>query len=141
VNSPWTEVFLGIIAVATLAIAIAQIAVIIAAGRVARRLERLADEFEREVKPIFGQLHAIGGDLGRAAALAAVQVERADKLFADVTVRIEQTLATLQTTMEVPAKQGRALIAGFRAALDALRDVRRGAGGRRRGEDEDALFI
>ena len=37
------DVFLGIIAAATLAIAIAQIGVMVVAGRLARRLERLTE--------------------------------------------------------------------------------------------------
>jgi uncharacterized protein YoxC len=134
-------VFLGVIAVATLAIAIAQIAVIVAAGRVARRLERIADEFEREIKPLFGHLNAIGGDLSRAASLAAVQVDRADKLFADVASRIDKTLNSVQATIDGPARQGRALMSGFRAAIEALRELRQGRARRGRGEDEDALFI
>jgi hypothetical protein len=141
VSSPWTDVFLGIIAVATLAIAITQIAVIVAAGRVARRLERIADEFEREIKPIFGHLNAIGGDLSRAASLAVVQVERADTLFADVASRIDKTLNSVQATIDGPARQGRALMSGFRAAMEALREMRHGRARRGRGEDEDALFI
>ena len=134
--------FLGIIAVATLAIAVAQIAIIVAAGRVARRLERLADEFDREVRPLFGHLNAIGADLTRAAALATVQVERADRLFADVAARVEDTLATVQVTVGAPVRQGRALLSGFRAAIGVLREFRQGARGRRgRSEDDDALFI
>ena len=39
----WSVVFLGVIAAATFATAIIQIAVIVAAGRLARRVERLAD--------------------------------------------------------------------------------------------------
>jgi len=68
------EVLLGVIALATLASAITQIGVIVAAGRVARRVERLADQFEQDLKPIFGHLNAIGRDASRAAALATEQV-------------------------------------------------------------------
>ena len=41
---------------------IAQIGVLVAAGRLARRVERLADQFEHELKPMFGHLNAIGRD-------------------------------------------------------------------------------
>ena len=40
----WRDVFLGVIAVATLAIAIAQVGVIIAAGLMARRVGRMVDQ-------------------------------------------------------------------------------------------------
>jgi archaellum biogenesis protein FlaJ (TadC family) len=138
----WRDVFLGVIAVATLAIAVAQIAVIVAAASAAKRLGELADTFEREVKPLVGHLNAIGRDAARAAQLATAQVERADKLFADVAQRFEQTLAGVEASISAPAREGRALLSAFRAAFQALRELRRDGRGRQgRGDDEDALFI
>jgi hypothetical protein len=136
----WPEVFLGIIAVATLVMAIVQIGVIVAAGRLARRVDRLADQVEHELKPLFVNINAIGRDASRAVALAAAQVDRADKLFADLVLKIEQTVATLQATLIAPAREGRALLAALRAALSAIRQARSGAR-QGRGDDEDALFI
>ena len=136
------DVFLGIIAVATLAIAIAQIGVMVAAGRLARRMERLTERFEQDVRPLLAHLDAIGRDASRAATLAAAQVERADQVFGDIAARIELALNTLQTILTVPAREGRALVSAFRAALEVVREMRRN--GRRRpgrGDDEDALFI
>jgi hypothetical protein len=136
------QVFLGVIAVATLAIAIAQIGVMVAAGRVARRVERLAEQLDRDLKPLFGHLNAIGRDASRAAALAAAQMERADKVFSDVAVRIELALNNIQSTLGAPAREGRALLSGFRAAIQAIRELRHDARARQsRSEDEDALFI
>ena len=137
----WRDVFLGVIAVATLAIAIAQVGVIIAAGLMARRVGRMVDQLERDVKPLFGHLNAIGADASRAVALATAQVERADKLFTDVTGRIEQTLNTLQTSIGAPAREGRAMMGAFRAAMQALRELRRGRTRQGRGDEEDPLFI
>jgi hypothetical protein len=136
------EVFLGVIAVATLAMAIVQVGVIVAAGRLARRVEELADRLEQDVKPLFGHLNAIGRDASRAAALATAQVERADQLFADVAVRIDQALNSVQTSLGMPAREGRAILSGFKAALQALRELRQNGRSRQsRSEDEDALFI
>ena len=137
----WRDVFLGVIAVATLAIAIAQIGVIIAAGLMARRLGRMVEQLERDVKPLFGHLNAIGSDASRAVALATAQVERADKLFSEVAVRVEQTLNVVQTSIGGPAREGRAMLAAFRAALQAVRELRNGRARQGRGDDEDALFI
>jgi hypothetical protein len=136
----WRDVFLGVIAVATLAIAAAQIWVIIAAGMMARRVGRIVDQLERDVKPLFGHLNAIGNDASRAVALATAQVERADKLFGDLTVRIDETLNMVQSSIVAPAREGRAMMSAFKAALQVLRDIRshRRHG---RGDDEDALFI
>jgi hypothetical protein len=140
--SRWTDVFLGVMAVATLATAIVQIAVIVAAGRMARRVERLVNQFEQDVKPLFGHLNAIGRDAARAAALATAQVERADKLFGDVAFRVEKVLSGVQATMDAPAREGRALLSAFRAGLQAVRELRqKGRGRQGRGDDEDALFI
>jgi hypothetical protein len=138
----WGEAFLGVIAVATLAMAIAQISVIVAAGRLARRVDQLAEQFEREIRPLFAHLNAIGRDASRAAALATAQVERADQLFGDFTARVEQLLASVQASLGGPAREGRALISAFRAAFQAIRELRQQAAARRaRSEDEDALFI
>ena len=138
----WRDVFLGVIAVATLAIAIAQIAVIVSAGRAVKRLGEIADEFQRDVKPLVANLNAVGRDAARAAQLATAQVERADHLFADVAVRIEEAMNAVQATVTGPAREGRALLTAFRAAFQAIRELRRD-GGRRKGraDEEDALFI
>ncbi|HWW84372.1 MAG TPA: hypothetical protein VNZ26_12260 [Vicinamibacterales bacterium] len=138
----WTEIFLGVIAIATLAMAAAQIGIIITASLLARRVARLADSVERELKPIFGHLNAIGRDASRAAALATAQIERADKMVADLGVRFDDALVKLQSSLSVPAREGRALLSAFRAAFDAVREARQSGRTRQgRGEDEDALFI
>ena len=134
------EVFLGIIAVATAAMAIVQIGVIIVAGRLARRVDRLANQVEQELKPLSANLNAIGRDASRAMALAAAQVERADRLFADVATRIEQTVTTVQASLIAPAREGRAVLEALRAILSTIREARSRVR-RPRAEDEDALFI
>jgi len=135
----WSIVFLGIIAIATLTMAVVQVGVIVAAGRMAKRVERLADQVEQEIKPLFVHANAIGRDASRAVSLAAAQVERADRLFADVAQKIEQILTLAQTALIAPAREGRAVMSGIRAAIAALRN--RGGARRRRSEDDDALFI
>jgi len=138
----WRDVFLGVIAAATLLIAIGQIAIMVAAGRMARRLEQVVEQFERDVKPLFGHLNAIGRDASRAAALAAAQVERADRLFTEIAARVDYTLNTVQATISGPVREGRALMSAFRAAMHVIRELRRSGHGRQgRGDDEDALFI
>jgi len=138
--TPRAEIFLGVIALATAAMAIVQIGVIVAAGRLARRVERLADQVEHELKPLFAHANAIGRDAARAMTLATAQVERADHLFADLVTKIDQTVSTLQTNLIAPAREGRALLAALRAALAAIRTSRDRAR-QARADDEDALFI
>jgi hypothetical protein len=138
--SLWGTIFLGVIAVATLAMAIAQLGVIVVAGKIARRVDRLANQIEHDLKPLLASVNAIGRDASRTVALAAAQAERADRLFADLAVRIEQTVAAVQASLVAPAREGRALMVALRAAVAAVRDARRGARAHR-AEDEDALFI
>jgi hypothetical protein len=135
-----TNTWLGVIAVATLLIAIVQVGVLIVAGMLARRVAKLSQTVEQQVKPFFGHLETIGREASRAASLATVQVERADRLFADVTGRVEQGLDSVQSAMNVPAREGAALLSAFKAAFSAFRNPPPRPG-RPRGDGEDALFI
>ena len=138
----WSLVFLGVIAVAMLATAVVQLFVLISAGRIARRLDRLADQVERDLSPLIASLNSIGQDAARAASLATAQVERVDRLFGDASQRLEATLGVIQTAISAPAREGAALMVGVRAALDALRRNMTNRPPRSRsGDDEDALFI
>lgn len=139
--SVWAEVFLGIIALSTLVTSVLQVGVLIVAGRLARRLSGLVDRAERELRPTFDHVNAIGRDASRGVALATVQVERADRLFGDVARKIEETLTIVQASVIAPAREGKALMHAFRAAMEVLLDARRRARSRARGDDEDALFI
>ena len=138
--TPWSQIFLGAIAVAMLITAIVQVGVLIAAARLAKRAERLAEKIERELRPTFDHLNAIGRDTSRAVALATVQIERADRLFTDLSKRLEETVSALQSTFVGPAREGMAIFSALRAVLEVIRAARRRARSRR-GDDEDALFI
>jgi hypothetical protein len=136
------DVFLGIIAVAVAVMAAIQVGAIIVGARVAKRVDRLANQIERDIRPVFQNLNVMTAEAARAASLAATQVERADRLFVDLTQRVDVTLNTLQSRVLGPAREGAALLAGLRAALGVFRDRRETA--RRRSsavEEEDALFI
>ena len=137
--SVWGEVFLGIIALATLATAVMQIGLLLAAGKLVKRLSRLTDQVEQEVKPIFGHLNTVARDAAHATSLARAQVERADRLVNDILQRVEQLVQTVQTLLNGPVRDGAAIFSAFRAAFNAFRDFK----GRRarRPDDEDALFI
>ena len=136
--SVWAEIFLGVIAVATLSIAIVLIGVLVAASRLARRVGRLLDQLELEWKPFFDHLNAIGRDASRAAALATAQVERVDRVFTDLAQRLDQSVRSFQSILNGPAREGRAILGALASAIRAMRGARpRHA----RSEEEDALFI
>jgi len=137
-----TEIFLGVIAVSLLALAIVQVGVCVLAGLAIRRVMRVIQTIDDEIKPVFAHVNTIARDASRAAALATAQVERADKLFSDVALRVEEAMNSVQASLGKPAREGRALLSAFKAAFQAIRELRQNGRGRQaRSEDEDALFI
>ena len=141
--SDWSTVFLGVIAVAVTVMAAIQVAIVVYGGRLARRVDALTTQVEREIKPLLAHLTTIGEEAARASTLAAAQVERVDRLFADVSLRVEETAHAVQSAIVAPAREGLALISGVRAAFDAIRGVRQGSAPARATahDDEDPLFI
>jgi hypothetical protein len=136
-----TNLLLGIIAVAVAIMAIIQVAAIVYALSAARRLGRVADRLEQELKPVVSNLQSITSEAARAATLAASQMERADRMFADFSHRAEQMMAAVPSLLG-PAGKGLAFLNGLKAAFAVFQELRRSS---RRGaahpDEEDALFI
>ena len=138
----WAEVFLGVIALATLTMAAIQVGVIVYGMSVARRVNRLLAQVELEMKPLAESLNTIARDAARISSLATGQVERIDRLVTDLTTRLEQTATTVQNSVLRPLRDGAALISGVKAAIDVFRELTNRSGASRpRAEDDDALFI
>jgi hypothetical protein len=137
----WSQVFLGTIAVSTLLMALIQVGMILYGWALARRVSRLLERLEQDVKPIIDNLSLVARDASRASSLAVAQVERVDKLFTDLTARVEQTAETVQRAVLAPLRDGAALMAGLKAALGVLRDLSPRGRGAARTDDEEALFI
>ncbi len=135
-----TDVWLGAIAAATLAMAIVQVGAIVYAARLGRRLERRIEELEVQLSPLLERLAVMTTDAARAAALAVAQIERADALFADFARRAEQTMAVVQQAIVSPAREWLAILSGVRAGVSALGSLRR-SGRSHTAEEDDALFI
>jgi hypothetical protein len=141
------ELLLGIIALAVAVMAIVQVGAIVAGMRVARRVEHMASELETSVKPLLANLTSLSTEATKAATVAAAQVERFDKLFSDLAVRLEQTMSAAQQLMTGPAREGMAIVTGLRAAISAFQGLRETS--RRRGavrsvgleEEEESLFF
>jgi hypothetical protein len=136
-----TDVWLGIIAVAVLVMAVIQVAAIVFAMSAARRIGQVADRLEQNLNPVVSNLQTITSEAARMTTLAAAQVERADRMFADLARRAEQVMAAVPTLLG-PAGKGLAFLNGIKAALAAIQELRRSS---RRGaahpDEEDALFI
>jgi len=136
-----TNVWLGIIAVAVLVMAVIQVAAIVFAMSAARRIGQVADRLEQNLNPVVSNLQTMTSEAARMTTLAAAQVERADRIFADITRRGEQVMAAVPTLLG-PTGKGLAFLNGIKAALAAIHELRRSS---RRGaahpDEEDALFI
>jgi hypothetical protein len=137
-----TELFLGIIAVAVLLMAAIQVAAVVLAARAARRVDRLADRLEQDLRPIVSSLQQATSEAARVSSLAAAQLERADRLFTDLGTRAEHLLVAVQDSLVAPAREGFAWLTGLKAALAAFRELREGVQPAAPAVDEDdALFI
>jgi hypothetical protein len=143
--TPTGELFLGIIAFAVMIMALVQVGAIMAGFRLAKRVDQIARQLDEDIKPLLANLTAMSAEAARAAALAARQVDRIDQVFGEMVMRVDQTLAAAQDFVTGPARQGMAIIHGFRAVFDAFRGFREAT--RRRHalkdtvDDEESLFI
>jgi hypothetical protein len=122
--TPLAETFLGLIALGVLAMAVGQVVAFVTALRATRRMNETLTRVEQDIRPIVANVQAMTADVKRAAALANVQVERADRLFADAARRAEDTMNIVQRSVLVPARDGVALIKGVKAAIMSLRDFK-----------------
>lgn len=134
-TSGWPELFLGLIASATVVMALIQVGAIIAALRLAKQ----AQEMMRTVQPLVAKAHAIADEAARTVAIARAQAEKLDRVVTDLSRRVEDTASVLQDAIIAPAREGMAVVAAIKAGLGALRGLRPAHG--RPADDEDPLFI
>lgn len=139
----WAVVFLGVIALAVTVMAAIQVGLIVYGARLARRVDQLTRQLDQDIKPLLTNLNAVGQEAAKAASLASAQMERVDRLFADVSTRIEESVAALQSTLITPAREGIAVVSGIRAAISALKGMRQAPPVHRHPhpDEDDALFI
>jgi hypothetical protein len=143
------DLFLGLIAVAVLVMAIVQVAAIVFAARTARSVGEAVSRLEQDVRPIVTNLQTMSADAARATASVSAQVERMQQTLEAVldrvdtaSVRVEQTLQTIQEGIMVPAREGFGLVQMLRALFSSARGSRTAPRPRPTpADDEDALFI
>ena len=140
------DFFLGVIAVSDFLMALIQVSAIVAGFRLARRVEQVSQQIEQEVKPLLANLSTLAAEAARSAELASRQVERVDRLFGDVAMRVDQTLAVAQQYVQGPAKNGMAILSGVQAAVSAFKGIREASRRRRKmspgpGVEDESLFI
>ena len=138
------ELFLGVIALSVLVMAAIQVGALMAGLRLARRVEQLSRQVDQDIKPLIANLTSLTAEAARSAELASRQVERVDRLFSDITLRVDQTLAVAQQFVHGPARNGMALLSGVQAAVSAFKGIREASRRRRKtspGVEDDSLFI
>ena len=119
-----STVFLGVIALATVVMSTVQLGIIVYGAKLARRVDRLVDVVETEIKPTLGRVNAMSEDISRATALAAVQAQRFDKLGERITAYVDQLAVLTEDTVVEPMRRGAALVRGLRVVIAALRGSR-----------------
>ena len=140
--SGWSDLFLGVIAVATLVMALIQVGAILAMARMARQAQEVLSTVQKDVKPLVARAHAIAEEATRTAKLATVQAEKVDRLVSDLARRVDETASVVQQAIILPAREGIAIVSALKAGFGVLRgfrDVRPRHG--RHADDEDPLFI
>ena len=137
------EFSLGLIAVATVVMAVVQVGLIVMVVRLARRVDTLSAQVEREIGPLAAKLALVADNLQHATALAAVQIERLDRLFAGASTRADATMSLVQSAVIGPLREGLAVVAALRGVIGAVRAFKgsRAAKAAARLDDEDPLFI
>ena len=139
--SGWSEVFLGVIAIATLVMAVIQVGLILGLLRTARQAQQIMQTVQQEVRPLIAKATTVADEASRTAAIATAQAEKVDRLLTDLARRVDETATIIQQAIITPAREGMALVAGLKAGLHALRGFREMRERHRQAEEEDPLFI
>jgi hypothetical protein len=141
VTSGWSDVFLGVIAAATLVMALIQIGAVIASLRLARQAQQVITSVQQEVRPLVAKAHAIADEASRTVGIATAQAQKLDRVVTDLSRRVEETAAVLQDAIVTPAREGLAIVAAIKAAFGTLRGFRDFRQRNGTTDDEDPLFI
>lgn len=120
--------FLGVIAGAMVLMAVLQAGFLAYGIRLARRVERVVEAVEREIRPALGRVDAISADAARASALVVAQVERVDKVVGRLAAGADEAMTAARDSVVEPVRQGGAFLAGLQAAVLAFRDAGRAEG-------------
>jgi type IV secretory pathway VirB2 component (pilin) len=151
----WDNVFLGVIAVATLVMALIQVGAIVVALKVARQAQDAVGKAQatlatarqtmvsvhEEIRPLIARATSIADEASKSAALATAQAQKIDRLVTDLSKRVDDTAAVVQEAIVIPAREGMAIVAAVRAGFAALRGASDWRRRTSRSEEEDPLFI
>jgi hypothetical protein len=137
----WSQLFLGIIALATLLMALMQIGAVVVLARVAAQVRDVTSTLQQDIRPLLVRAASIADEAQRTAVLATAQAQKIDRLVTDLTQRVDETSAVIQQAIITPAREGIALFSALKATLMALRGPRDFRSRHGAVDEEDALFI
>lgn len=135
----WQLIFLGVMAVALVAMAAAQVLIGVAVLKASRQMTELAGQMRSDIRPLIDKASRLTDEASRVTSMAVVQMERVDKLTLLVATRVDETMGAVQSAVIGPARQGAAVLAGIKAAVGAIREWQNRPN--RPHEDEDPLFV
>ncbi|MCY4662846.1 MAG: hypothetical protein OXF93_24050 [Acidobacteria bacterium] len=115
---------LGVIAAATAVMAVVQVGMFVCGLLLSRRVNRLIEVVEQEMRPVVDRVGTLSDDAARLSSLAVARIERVDRAFERITRRLEETMKAAQDAVVEPARQGMLLAHVLRAGLAALRNVK-----------------
>jgi hypothetical protein len=117
-----SEVFLGVIAVATLVMALIQVCLVIAGIIAVKRMQEMLLRVENTVKPVLAHVDDLVMDATASVAAVRVQIDRVEQQAVQVLKRTDQAVQRVQDYLIAPAREGMALAAGARALFGAFRE-------------------
>jgi hypothetical protein len=116
-----SEVFLGVIAVATLVMALVQLCVLVAGIIAVKRMHEVLARVEDAARPVLAHVDDLVVDATASIAAVRVQIDRVEQQAVHVLKRTDQAVQRVQDYLVAPAREGIALAAGARAVFGAFR--------------------
>ena len=92
----WSQVFLGVIAVATALMALMQIGAVVVLARVATQVRDIVSTLQQDIRPLIGRASAIAEEASKTATLATAQAQKIDRLVTELARRVDETSAVVQ---------------------------------------------
>ena len=135
----WQPFFLGVMAVALVAMAAAQVFIGVALMRASRQMTDIAGQMRKDIRPLLEKAIHLTDEASKVTSMAVVQMERVDKITLLLAARIDDTMGAVQSAVVGPVRQGAAVLAGLKAVVGAIREWQNRPG--RPHEDEDPLFV
>src|SRR5262245_50957852 len=116
-----SEVFLGVIAAATLIMALVQLGVVIAGIVAFKRMNEVIARVEESARPMLAHVDELVVDATESLAAVRAQLDRVERQTMHLLTSTDQAVNRVQNYLLAPAKQGIALAAGARALFGAFR--------------------